>query len=75
LALSYVRVNLSNRESSQEFTAEHVFDPYSLGMIDFDEDVASIRAVSAYDGEDFTARILFYEDDDTLWDQYNPSYT
>ena len=75
MALSYVKVNLSNRESSQEFTAEHVFDPYSLRMIDFDEDVASIRAVSAYPGEDFTARILFYDDENILFDQYILPYT
>ena len=74
-ALSSVRVNLSNGESSQQFTAASVFLRDSLHTVDFEEDVASIRAVSAYDGEDFTARILFYEDDDTLWDQYNPSYT
>jgi len=67
--LSSVKVNLSNGESSPQFTDKSVF---ALDTVDFEEDVASIRAVSAYPGEDFTARIRFYDEEDILFDQYHP---
>ena len=71
-ALSYVRVNLSNGESSPEFSDWSSFNRYIRQTVDFEEDVASIRAVSAYPGDDFTAKIKFFNEDDVLEHQYHP---
>jgi len=71
-ALSSVKVNLSNGESSQEFIDWRGYNRYIPQTVDFEEDVASIRAVSAYPGDDFTAKIRFYNEDDVLAHQYHP---
>ena len=45
---------------------------YIQRTVDFEEDVASIRAVSAYPGDDFTAKIQFFNEDDVLEHEYHP---
>ena len=71
-ALSLVRVNLSDGQSSQGFSDWSSYNRYIPQTVDFEEDVASIRAVSAYPGDDFTAKIKFYNEDDVLEHQYHP---
>ena len=62
-ALSFVYVKLSNGEKSQTFTDWSGMNRYIQRTVDFEEDVASIRAVSAYSGDDFTAKIRFYDEE------------